>query len=420
MASLISEVRSGRTLYRIQFQNASKQRRYVRLAGVSKKDAEGIRRRIEALNSCRISGQPLAPDLAAWTAGLGDDLHGKLVTVGLLEPRQKQERWTLGAFVDEYIASRADVEDRTHINWRMTRHKLTDYFGEDRDLLSITEADAFEWRQHLAKTYASATLANHVKFAKAFFKHAMRKRIIAQNPFAELKGAATHNSERHAFISHETILQAIEACPDAQWRLILALCRFGGLRCPSEVLSLRWCDVDWEAKRLTVISPKTRKQGKGFRVVPLFPELEPYLADAFECAEEESVYCVTRYRSQDVNLRTQLLKILRRAGVEPWERLFQNLRSSRETELANEFPLHVVTAWLGNTPRVADKHYLQVTADHYAQAVARVELQVEPKVSESGSRRSQPLSENPENSRGNAVFPTFPAVDEYTPLDSNQ
>ena len=42
-----------------------------------------------------------------------------------------------------------------------------------------------------------------------------------------------------------------------------------------------------------------------------------------------------------------------------------------ETELAGAFPLHVVTAWLGNTPKVADKHYLQVTPKHYAQAVAQ-------------------------------------------------
>ena len=42
-----------------------------------------------------------------------------------------------------------------------------------------------------------------------------------------------------------------------------------------------------------------------------------------------------------------------------------------ETELAGAFPLHVVTAWRGNTPKVADKHYLQVTPEHYAQAVAQ-------------------------------------------------
>ena len=61
--------------------------------------------------------------------------------------------------------------------------------------------------------------------------------------------------------------------------------------------------------------------------------------------------------------------IIKRAGVSPWPKIFQNLRASRETELANQFPLHVVTEWLGNTPSVATKHYLQVTDAHYEEAV---------------------------------------------------
>ena len=44
------------------------------------------------------------------------------------------------------------------------------------------------------------------------------------------------------------------------------------------------------------------------------------------------------------------------------------MRASRETELAGEYPLHVVTAWLGNTPRIALKHYLQVTDEDFRRA----------------------------------------------------
>jgi len=48
--------------------------------------------------------------------------------------------------------------------------------------------------------------------------------------------------------------------------------------------------------------------------------------------------------------------------------MFQNLRSTRETELAETFPIHVVTAWLGNSPEIARKHYLQVTNEHFVRA----------------------------------------------------
>ena len=68
------------------------------------------------------------------------------------------------------------------------------------------------------------------------------------------------------------------------------------------------------------------------------------------------------------NLRTQLERILKRASLEPWPRLFQNLRSVREAELASEYPLHVITYWIGNTAWIAAKHYLQVPDEVYEKA----------------------------------------------------
>ena len=56
--------------------------------------------------------------------------------------------------------------------------------------------------------------------------------------------------------------------------------------------------------------------------------------------------------------------------MQPWPKLFQNLRSTRETELADQFPIQVVCEWIGNTEAVAAKHYLQVTEDHFAKCAA--------------------------------------------------
>ena len=57
--------------------------------------------------------------------------------------------------------------------------------------------------------------------------------------------------------------------------------------------------------------------------------------------------------------------------MQPWPKLFQNLRSTRETELADEFPMHVVCQWIGNSQPIAAKHYLQVTADHFSKALQK-------------------------------------------------
>ncbi len=62
------------------------------------------------------------------------------------------------------------------------------------------------------------------------------------------------------------------------------------------------------------------------------------------------------------------MKAIRRAGLEPWPKLFHNLRATRETELAADFPLHIVCKWIGNSIQVATRHYLQVRDEDFERA----------------------------------------------------
>jgi integrase len=164
----------------------------------------------------------------------------------------------------------------------------------------------------------------------------------------------------------------LNACPNAQWRLLFALSRYGGLRCPSEHLALTWADIDWERNRMTVRSPKKEHhEGKESRVVPIFPELLPHLEAAYDEAEEGVTHVITIgniRRDRYANPRSTMQKIVKRAGLKVWPKLFHNLRASRETELAAEFPMHVVCEWIGNSPKVAHEHYLRVTDADYEKA----------------------------------------------------
>src|SRR5262249_17360349 len=189
--------------------------------------------------------------------------------------------------------------------------------------------------------------------------------LAAHNPFAHLRTPSEVNTARAFFVALDVFAQVLAACPDHEWRLLLALARYRGLRTPAEPPALGGADVDRERRRFPVIAPKTEYQDGGERWVPLFPELRPHLEEAFERALPGAVPVITRWRDSAMNLRTGLLRILRRAGVKAWPRLYQNLRSSRETELAERFAIHVVAEWLGNSPKTALAHYTQVTEDHY-------------------------------------------------------
>ncbi|MDP6542665.1 MAG: tetratricopeptide repeat protein [Phycisphaerae bacterium] len=101
----------------------------------------------------------------------------------------------------------------------------------------------------------------------------------------------------------------------------------------------------------------------------VFPELYPYLQDAFEQAEPGEVYCCPQYVNASQMYRKTILDVIKQAGLTPWAKIFQNCRATRETELAETYPAHVACKWIGNSLRVANEHYLQVTEDHFKKAV---------------------------------------------------
>ena len=424
MASIANDPGGRR---RILFLDKNHDRKTIWLGKVSKRLAEETKSRVESINSAAISGVSLDGETAEWLGKIGNPLHVKLAAAGLVMPR-KEQRLKLVDFVEQYLVSRPDLKGNTIRNMRVEMARLLAYFGEERDASTITIAEAEEFAARIKKDYAPATAGRLIKRCKQFFRAAVRRKTLANNPFQEIHGSNPGNEARKFFVTLANAYKVIDACPDAEWRLIFALSRFGGLRCPSEHLALTWPDVDWERDRFQVTSSKTEHHaGKGTRWVPIFPELRPYLEEVFDLAAEGTVYVINRYRDAEQNLRTQLKRIIRRAGLEPWPKPFHNLRASRETELAQTYPLHVVCAWIGNTERIAAKHYLQVTEDYFTLAAKTDSAEYSafsPKTAQNtaqhGARTEHaPNEKTPELSGFSAISPAFPAAGDYPRQDSN-
>jgi integrase len=366
MAAIGSENNGHR---RILFVAGDGSRKTLRLGKATMKQAEAAKIKIEALVGAAITGS-LDDETSRWVAGLDDRMHARLAAVGLVKSRS-QGKVTLGHLVDEFF-KHLNVKPITVLGYQGTKKALLKHFGAATAIRDIEPLQADQWRAKMkAAGLAEATLSKRVKLARQMFRQAVRWKMLTDNPFADVKAGSQMNKSRQRFVSREDAQKVLESCPDTQWKLIFALSRFGGLRCPSEHLALTWADVDWERSRIRVTCSKTaHHEGRGERFVPLFNELRPYLLKVFEEAEPGTGYVITRYRAANANLRTQFQRIIRRAGLTPWPRLFHNLRSTRQTELAENFPSHVVCAWIGNTERVAENHYLQTTDAHFAKAVA--------------------------------------------------
>ncbi len=371
MASIAWEGQKGDRA-KLVFRDAAGRQKSLRLGRCKMRTAQNALTGLERVLESRRAGTTIHPDGLAWLAAIDDRIYARVAALGLAEPRKAAHAVTLGGMLAAFFASVA-VKPATLVRMRQARLALVDHFTEARDVATIDAAGADAWRASLTTAgYAAATISRTVLYARQVFRWAIRRGMAKTNPFADLKAGVQTNSARRAFIDRATIAKVIDAAPDAEWRLLIALSRFGGLRVPSEALALVWSDVDWARDALTVRSPKTEHHdGKAERIIPLFEDLREHLHAVFETAPEGSLYVIGRYR-QGANLNPHFRRIVKRAGVPQWPRTWHNLRASRQTELAADYPLHTACAWIGNSKAIAAGHYLQVTDADWARATGRV------------------------------------------------
>ncbi len=371
MASIVKKHTKTGVRYHIQLSpGENKSRPKISFGKVTAKQADTAKRNIENLIKCNNTGAVTSPLVQDWINGLSDGLRKRLEVLSIIEPSNKGQSYTVCEWLSKYIRMRqADKGTKADTVRKLENvaKRLSVFFKTEKlNEINIFQAKAF--KNYLVTTVGLSenTARKYIAMSRQFFTAAIESNLIEVNPFKGKGQPVTirPNKKRFFYITQEIALKVLETCPDAQWRLIFGLARWGGLRCPSEILRLKWQDIDFEHSRFTVHASKTEHQADGgIRMVPMFLELRPLFQDAFDNAKEGDIYCITRYRDNSVNLRTQLSKIIKRAGLDVWPKLFQNCRSTRETELFKMTGGNVkaVCSWIGNTPAVAMQHYAQVT-----------------------------------------------------------
>lgn len=369
MASLSKRKNGSRF---IQFTDDNGKRQTIVLGKMAKRQAESIRSNIEHLIACNAGGLAIDAQVANWIGSLTGPLRERIAKAGLIEERPT---YALAAFVAEYLRRRTDLKPSTRYKLKLCGRRLCEFFGDTKQIDQVTQPEAVDCFRWLLEQLGSNTARREAGRAKQFFGDAVERKLITENPFKS-KNIPTQvqpNPAKFHYVDRETITKVLNACPTHEWRAIVALARYGGLRCPSELIPLQWEDIDWQKSKITITSPKTaHHEGKESRQCPLFQELAEELAMWRKVSGNTSGPVITRYRNANQNLGTTLKRFVLKAGVDPWPKLFQNMRSTRETELVEDgHPVHVVCNWLGNSELIAAKFYLQTTDDHFQRAAMR-------------------------------------------------
>ena len=226
---------------------------------------------------------------------------------------------------------------------------------------------------------SQATITAEVKHGRQFFAYALRKKWINENPFSAVRTSKQVDKTRHYHISAADLELVIQKAPSLEWKTLVAIVRYTGCRV-GEALALRWQDIVWESDRIKMPCPKTKRYGSNYRVIPLWPELKPFLRDLQLVASRESDYCIgTLVKSQvrqtrlTKNLGTQFKRNIEKAGLIPWPKPWQNIRCTRENELEQlGYRTTAIRAWIGHSEATAAKHYSDVNKQDFDLAMGQI------------------------------------------------
>jgi integrase len=349
----------------------NRKRHTIRLGRADDKLVEEFQRRFDRLVEYVRLGVEPEPEVWAWRHRLDERVYNCLVTAGLAPPRGPS---TLGELLSSHYQSliAKGVKPSTLTNNRSLQANLRAHFGDDRRLAVITPKDAEAFRFYLVSTLklAKATVSNRCRRARSVFNYAVKNKWLSDNPFKDIATGKEWNAARDRYIPAEVFTKILDKTADHELRLLLALVRYCGLRCPSEVRPLTWAAVDWEGGVLVVNSSKTEEYDSGRREVPLFPAVLPYLyAHRETCGPEALIF--PRHQGTGSAITGRLAAICRKAGEVLWVKPFVNMRACAERDaLRAGYPLDEVASWFGHSPAIALRHYNRVVKERKARSAS--------------------------------------------------
>lgn len=366
MASLQERKRkNGKSAHIVQFM-LDKQRRSVFLdAKYPKRVAKEVSFYVDELAKSVEFGLTLERRVLTWLENIDDDLRERLGRAGLISA---DKNVSIGELIELYMEAESPSMKHETISGKRVRFRQSEQrldFTQRASRLDVVDVVRFKAR--LDADFSEATRAGILKAMARVYSWGESLGYVSSNPFSQVPKGSFSNKKKETFVSQETYRRLIDGCDDAELRVLLALYRIGGLRL-SEAFEARWEDVDWDAERFTVRSPKTERCGKDRRVIPLFSELRREL-EALRLETRAKDFIVVKRRDK-TGVYQAIKKLCADLGVPTWTRLVQNLRASRSNEIYREFNEVAESEWIGHSTVTARKHYLQLLDSDFVKATS--------------------------------------------------
>lgn len=272
----------------------------------------------------------------------------------------EERKLTFRQFAPEYLAySQANKSSTSYGRDQVTvKHWLTPVFG-DRFLFHITVAEVERYKQERLETVSASTVNKELNGLKAMLNKAVTWGYLKESPLKGMKGLKEPPG-RLRYLAPEETARLLAACDTpAYLRPVVEVAMHTGMR-RSEILALRWSDVDLRRRTLTLTHTKNNER----RVIPVNDTVAAVLKALPRHLNTDALFpglngpMVTR----------AFWRACRKAGV-PNLRL-HDLRHTFASYLAmGGFNLRTIQQLLGHKDLRMTARYSHLSADHLQQAV---------------------------------------------------
>ncbi len=280
----------------------------------------------------------------------------------------------LEEFLSEFISAKTKTASPSYLKRSIhpTVKMLIKEFSNEKPLPSISSKDAEDFILEIFnKSPHSARLIHRV--CRAIWNWGIRREYITKNVFTHIR-LPKHQKSETITIPDEHFNLILDNVP-THLRDIYFVLRYTGLRV-SELLSLRWGEVQIRNKLILVGSKSYITKSRRIRYVPMNNTVAIIFSNKHsECSKgERLVFCKSNSFPYQVDYISKKFKNACKKLKLPGSYHLHCLRATLGSELiCKGVPIYTVSKLLGHSSvRVTEEHYLGLTLDDVKQAMSKI------------------------------------------------
>ena len=243
---------------------------------------------------------------------------------------QKIDFPTVRSYLNEFLAAR-NLSEGTRVRYSKPIKDFISSLGPRAELpiTTVTPADIdnFAAKRH-AEGVAPSTVSVDVKALNVPFNAATRAGLLPWNPVARAAPIVSAKEQRQDFTRAE-VESLIANAPDTEWRTMILLGAFAGMRI-SDAVRLLWEDVNMFAGEIKFRPQKTERKKRDL-TLPMAKKLKAHLMTLQRPNDGKGLICPTlaaRRTSGRSGLSLGFANIMNKAGIDR-ESIAGNEKSGR-------------------------------------------------------------------------------------------